>query len=261
MWSLHQRLEDEINEKTCRAEIQSFQEHGQRVPVLGRRLHDDPTHDVELIYGARRLFVARYLNIPLQVELCSHSDRAGIIAMNVENGQRTDISPYERGLGYARWLRTTHFASQEDLARALKLSSSQVSRLLTLAQLPRQIVDAFGGPRELPEAWGVQLAQTLRAPEMIERCVQAARRIMAADQRRPADEVYRLLLAAVSSRRRLRASAEDRVVRDEGGASLFSIRSRKDSVAFIVPLRSASPDTIQQIASAIENAVAQELES
>jgi hypothetical protein len=38
MWSLHDRMEEYLNEETCRAEIQSFLKNGQLIPVLGRRL-------------------------------------------------------------------------------------------------------------------------------------------------------------------------------------------------------------------------------
>jgi len=253
MWALHERLEEDINEKTCKAEIQSFQEHGQLIPVLGRRLHQDRTHEVELIYGARRLFVARHLNMPLLVELCSYSDREGIIAMNIENGQRLDISAYERGLGYEHWLRAGCFASQQDLARALTLSRSHVSRMLKVATLPRPIVDAFGGPRALPESWGVHLAQLLEMPGRLEQCLQTAKEIMAITSRPAPHEVYRMLLESMSSQHRRKVSAHDRVVRTEGGASLFSIRSQGDSIAIIVPLRGLPPDTFQDIANAIEN--------
>jgi ParB-like chromosome segregation protein Spo0J len=67
------------------------------VPALGRPLHGDLEFDVEIIYGARRLFVARHLNMPLQVELREMSDREALVAMDIENRLRTDISPYERG--------------------------------------------------------------------------------------------------------------------------------------------------------------------
>lgn len=66
MWSLHDRCDRHVNEETCRAEIESFATHGQLVPAPGRLLRDDPDHEVELIYGARRLFVARHLNRPLK---------------------------------------------------------------------------------------------------------------------------------------------------------------------------------------------------
>lgn len=252
MWWLHQRLEEDINEKTCKPEIQSFLEHGQFIPVLGRRLQADPTHEVELIYGSRRLFVARHLNLPLLIKLSQCSDREGIIAMNLENEQRTDISAYERGLNYARWLRAGHFASQEDLAQTLKMSPSQVSRYLQVAQLPRVIVDAFGGPGGLPKAWGVQLAQALKTATLKERCVQAANRIVAAAARPTPAETYRTLLAAADAKRQPRASARDKVIKDEAGASLFRIRSNEDSVSLIVPMLGVPSLCFQEIESAID---------
>src|SRR5579862_455650 len=98
MWSLHDRLEDYLTEDTCKAELESFEKHGQLVPALGRPLHGNPDFDIELIFGARRLFVAKLLNRPLRVQVRAMNDREAILAMDVENRHRKDISPYERGL-------------------------------------------------------------------------------------------------------------------------------------------------------------------
>jgi ParB family chromosome partitioning protein len=135
----------------------------------------DPSHDIELIYGARRLFVARHLNKSLQVELRELSDREAIVWMDIENRHRKDISPYERGLSYARWLQKGHLQSQEEIGRALKVSSSQVSRLLKLARLPSAIVAAFGSPIEICEGWGLELIEALEDPSRRQATMQAAR--------------------------------------------------------------------------------------
>ncbi len=155
LWVLHDRLEEHVTEETCKAEIESFLSRGQLVPALGRALRGDPDYDVELIYGARRLFVARHVNKPLMVELQELTDHEAILAMHIENRQRLDISPYERGLSYVSWLRAGHFASQGELARALGISTSQVSRLCRLAGLPAVVVDAFRNPAEIREEWGL----------------------------------------------------------------------------------------------------------
>src|SRR5271170_8315863 len=141
MWDYHDRLEETITEESCQTEIASFHAHGQVVPVLGRRLPKDATHDIELIFGARRLFVARHLSVPIKVELRDLTDREAIIAMGIENRQRKDISAYERGLSYRRWLKSKQFESQTEIANALKISASQVSRLLQIARLPSVIME------------------------------------------------------------------------------------------------------------------------
>ena len=158
MWQLHDRLEDCIDEATCRAEIESFVEHGQLIPALGRRTSNSPDYDVELVYGARRLFVARHLNKPLLVDLRDElSDREAAIALDIENRQRRNLSPYERGMCYARWLRAGHFKSQGDLVRTLKVSAAQTSRLLKLARLPSVVVSAFESGLDICEQWGMDL--------------------------------------------------------------------------------------------------------
>jgi ParB family transcriptional regulator, chromosome partitioning protein len=165
LWDLHDRIETHITEESCRAEIESISRHGQIVPALGRPLRGTPDYDVELICGARRLFVARHIKRDLAVELREISDREALILMDTENRQRTDISPYERGMSYARWLRSGHFQSQDDVARALKISAAQVSRLLKVARLPAVVVDAFADPTEIHESWGLDLMAALEDPE------------------------------------------------------------------------------------------------
>jgi ParB-like chromosome segregation protein Spo0J len=80
-----------------------------------------------------RLFVVRHINKRLYVTIDDQiTDQRAIVAMDIESRHWLDISAYERGLSYARWAREGYLKSQEELARTLKLSPSQVSRLLRL---------------------------------------------------------------------------------------------------------------------------------
>jgi ParB family chromosome partitioning protein len=251
MWELNDRLDVHVNEETCSAEIESFSKHGQIVPVLGRPLIGDPNYKVELVFGTRRLFVARHLNKQLLVEVRPLSDREAIIAMDIENRQRTDISPYERGMSYARWMRAGHFGSQEDIAKALKISASQVSRLLKLAQLPTVIVDAFESGVSICEGWGLDLMEALEDPKRRQRTVQAARMICAQSPRPAAREVYRNLMASAARGRKVAASEHDEVIKDEGGNVLFRIRQQSNSIAFLLPLSKVSAKTLRRVSAAV----------
>ena len=252
MWSLHDRLQKHVSEDNCREEIHSFKEYGQLVPVLGRTLQGDPGADIELIYGARRLFVARHIKTALLVELRELSDREAIIAMDVENRQRQDLSPYERGLSYARWLRAGYFRSQHDLARALGLSASQVSRLLKLARLPSVIVEAFGSAVDIHEGWGSDLVDAIEDPARRTAAIRTARTINAAFPRPAASEVYRQLLASSARGRKLKALAHDQVVNGEDGTPLFRVRHQRNSIALVLPHEKVSHRCLE----AIEDAVA-----
>jgi len=246
VWALHDRLAEHITEESCRTEIASFTSQGQLIPVLGRLVCGDPEHDVELIYGARRLFVARHLNMPLQVELRDLSDREALSAMDIENRHRKDVSAYERGTSYARWLRASYFSSQEDIARALRISPAQVSRLLKLAQLPSVVVSAFESPRAIQEGWGLDLFRAWQCAQIRPLIAQRARAICERSPRPPGREVYRQLIAARSARR-TRGHQRDEVVTGNSGAPLFRIRFHRKAVALLVPTEKMSARTLERI--------------
>jgi len=251
MWALHDRFEAHVTEESCRAEIDSFERHGQLVPTLGRTLHGDPDYDVELIYGARRVFVARHINKPLLVELKEMSDREAVIAMDIENRQRADISPYERGMSYANWLSSGHFSSQDDIARALRVSSSRVSRLLRLARLPSVIVNAFTSPLDICETWGLDLIDAMDDPHRRQHTVLKARAIGGITPRPPAREVYQALLAAAAHGRKPKTRARDEVVKDRNGTPLFRISRRSNSVALLLPVEKLSAQTMDKLRHAV----------
>ena len=258
MWLLHDRLEEDVTEESCRNEIASFKLHGQIVPALGRPLHGDLSHDVELIYGARRLFVARHLNRPLRVEVREMTDRDAIIAMDIENRQRTDISAYERGISYARWLRGGHFSSQEELARALKVSPSQVSRLLKIARLPTVIVAAFEHAVDICEGWGLDLIEALDDPVRRQATMQKARALERVVPRPVPREVYRQLLSASLPGRKVKLRVHDEVVKDRGGRPLFRIRQQSNCYSIVLPVDKVSERALQEIRKSISSILQEE---
>lgn len=239
MWRLHDRLDDSVTEASCRAEIESISRQGQLVPALGRQLHGDAQFDVELIYGARRLFVAQHLNQPLTVEIREMTDREAILAMDAENRHRKDISPYERGLSYARFLRSGEFSSQEELARTLKVSPSQVSRLLKLTRLPSVIISAFRTPLDICEWWGLDLLRCCEHPENRAQIIREARQIAQDSRHMSPSRIYSRLLNA-AARRRPSASTRDEVVKGHQGKALFRVRRQRKSIALLLPAAECS---------------------
>jgi ParB/RepB/Spo0J family partition protein len=245
VWGLHARLDESLTEESCRTEIESFAKHGQLIPALGRRLRGHADFDVELIYGARRLFVARHLNLPLLVELRDICDRDGIIAMDLENRLRQDVSPYERATSYDKWLRNGHFSSQDELASALQVSAAQVSRLLSLARLPTFVTTAFGRATDMCEAWGAELAIVLKDRQAQHRVMQAALSIAATTPRPPANEIYQQLCIAGKGRRASRGP--QRIVTDKQGAELFRVKQQRGWIVFSLSMNILSQRSIEEI--------------
>ncbi len=251
MWSLHDRFQEHLTEASCQTEIDSFRRHGQLLPAVGRAVTDHPDCEIELICGARRLFVARYLKQPLLVEVRELSDREAIVLMDIENRHRTDVCPYERGLGYARWLRSGLFSSQDDIARALRISPSQVSRLMKLARLPTVIVGAFGSPTDIHEVWGLDLVEAIEDPERRRLVVRKARAISEGSTRLAAREVYQLLLGACASGQKVKQRRHDKVVKDDSGNPLFRVRQQTGSIALLLPPGKVSARLLQELRGAV----------
>ena len=248
VWAQHERLEEHITEQNCKAEIQSFEEHGQQIPVLGRPVKgkSDSMCDVELVYGARRLFVARHLNVPLRVEIRDMTDQQAAIALDIENRQRKATSPYERALCYLRWLDAKVFASQEEIAAALRISPSQVSRAIRLAGLPSVLLEAFESPLDVCESWGIDLLalwqDTKRRAELTE-----IAESLAAESPRPApDKIFEQLMGPPQERKR-RARATDEIVRDLQGRTLFRVRRSRNNLAIILGSDQLSRSSLERL--------------
>jgi ParB family chromosome partitioning protein len=251
MWAGHNRLEEQITEETCREEIQSFTEHGQLLPVLARHLRADPTHDYELIFGSRRLFVACHLNVALKLEVRVLTDQEAAIALDIENRQRRDLSPYERGRSYINWLREGLFASQEELARSVGISASQVSRLIRLGQLPSVLLGVFPSPVEICEKWGRDLMDLWEDPQR-KQIIAAAAREMASEEPRPsALKAYKRLMATVGRRRRLiqpvSPAHHEEVVTDSDGSPLFRISVQQNRIALLLLCEPLLDDALAEI--------------
>jgi ParB/RepB/Spo0J family partition protein len=251
LWRLHDRLDETVTAESCRGEIESFLQHGQLVPVLGRKLRDGSSHKIELVYGARRLFVARHLNLPLRVELREISDRQAVIAMDIENRQRADLSAYERGMSYCKWLESGHFSSQDDVARALKISSSQVSRLVAVARLPPLIVEAFVDPAEICEGWGRSLLELLEDTRFASLIFRRAAEVRLMSPRARGADVYRMLIASIPANYLKRSRQVDEVMRDSDGVAIFRMQHQANGLAIRIPLKRLSRNALDEIRAAL----------
>jgi len=223
-----------------------MQRHGQLHPVLGRRLERRAGATIELIYGARRLFAATKLGINLLVDVRELGDRAAIVEMEIENRLRTDISPYERGMSYRRWLNTRLFASQSELAKELGISEAQVSRLLRYAELPAAVVGAFDSVRSIREEWAIALAKVCQDSGRRPGLMRRARAFSQAERRYSPQVVFRRLLADHLTSPDA-PQAREEVVKSSSGRPMYRIAIRTAAVHFIVPRDGLSERLVREL--------------
>lgn len=242
MWDLHDRMEDSLNRFKCRDITNSFSQQGQMIPALGRRVSDCPGIDVELIYGARRLFAARRLRVPINVQITDVDDTAAILMMFAENAVRKDLSPYERGIAFKCWLRRGYFSTQNELAEAIGLSVSTVSRLLSFASIPAVILGAFPDPTLVKEQWAVEIARLCDDPGRRKRAINTARKLKLSKSSASSRAIYKRLVG--TGRARPAEKNRSRIIRDpETGESLFRIREQNLSLSIRIPSAHVVDDT------------------
>ena len=246
VWSLHVRSEESITTASCASLIRSMRKHGQRLPVLARQRACPEGTEFELIYGARRLFAAQQLGIELLVDVREIDDRNAVIEMEVENRPRQDISPYERGVNYSRWLRAGYFKNQVELAKELGLSETRVSRLLRYAELPTVVVAAFNSVRDIKEEWAVRLAGICRDPKLRSDVMRRARERASSPQKDSPQCLYDSLLRGAGTDV-IKKRARDQVIKSASGKPLFRVAFRSDTLHVILPRAGMAPDALIEI--------------
>ena len=150
MWEGHNRNYELLNEERCKDLIEGFIAQGkQEIPAIVRRIFDDSGYDFEVICGARRHWTATYIrkekwdDFLYLIEPKELTDEQAFRLSDIENRDRDDISDYERALDYKKALKAYYDGEQKRMAQKLECDAGWLSRLLKLADLPKQIVMAY----------------------------------------------------------------------------------------------------------------------
>lgn len=256
VWELNDRIEEYVTEDSCRDEIASVERDGQLVPAVGRPLKGNPDYDIEIVCGARRLFIARHLGIPLRVEIRDLTDRQAAGAVEAENSLRKETSPYERGMWLARLMRQGLYRTQDEMARDLRITPTQVSRLLKFSELPAIVIGAFRSPHEILEAWAVELHKAWndeRRRLVIERC----RSFATALPRPAAASVYERLVASPTHGGRARSQTVRRIVKGPDGSLLLRLEWQRKEVVLRIPNALVDPAVEKELTRVVAEVLAQ----
>lgn len=147
----------------------------------------------EVVFGHRRHRACQELGLPVLAVVDNLDDRALFVEMERENRARKDLSAWEQGQMYRRALRLGLFPSNRKLAEAIGVDLSALGKALALADLPDELVRAFGSPLDLQFRWAKPLSDVwARHPE---RTLKRARALAADRQGRGAKAVFEALVA------------------------------------------------------------------
>ena len=258
MWEGHDRLPDLLNEEACREVINSMARDGQRHPVLARQAKRMTGVQYELIYGARRLFAARQLNMKLLACVREIDDAQAFVEMDIENRLRRDISPYERGMAFKAWLRAGYFRSQDEIAKTLGLSKTRISRLMKFSELPAALITAFSDARQIKESWAVTLAARCTHPDTRRHMLAVARLLREASMPLDPKQVYKRMIDTNRRTAVERLAARDEIIRSTAGTPLFRLSYRYNDVHVILPRDIVPACVAAEIAEAVKAVLAKQ---
>lgn len=178
IWKEHNRSYELLSAERCADLIEGFKRTGkQEFPAVVRGIPDDPSFDYELICGARRKWTATHLGWDLLIEVRELNDRQAFILQDLENRDREDISDYERALDYQQALPKYFENNRSQMAQFLEIDKSNFSKLLDLADMPRQIVEAYGDLRDFKTHHATTYKRLLADPATKRRVLDKAREL------------------------------------------------------------------------------------
>jgi ParB family chromosome partitioning protein len=181
---------------------ESLKAHGQETPIRVRPVKDSLPVEFEIVAGHRRHAACLALDAEMAggfkvlavVDPKAAESRDLVLKMYRENEERYDLSAFEKGRMFARWLEAGLYDSQRELAAAIGLGEAAAAKYLAVASLPVAVLAAFGDERVIPMNWGPTLSQALKTDTAA--VLKAAERL---SQRKPlaaADAVLRTLVSA-----------------------------------------------------------------
>jgi ParB family chromosome partitioning protein len=231
--------------KSLKKEIESA---GGNVQPIKVRPIPEAVGEYEIVFGHRRHRACLELGLDVLTLVDELTDADLFTQMDRENRQRADLRPYEQGVMYARALDEGLFTSMRKLAESVGVDVGGVSKLVALARLPSDVLQAFVSPLDIQFQWGPVIAAAMQKnPDFV---LRRAREIASRTPRANAAQVFRALVSDESAAEGRADEMTQTVVTGKGGATAkISFNEKRGS--FEISLKGLS----KQRASDIEKSI------
>lgn len=131
------------------------------IPVLNGST-PPPTLGFELVFGHRRHRACLELGLPVLAVVEETTDVSLFEQMERENRGRKNLSAWEQGVMYRKALDDGLYSSLRRLSESLGVDLSLVSKSVSLARLPEEVVAAFATPLDIQFRWASVLAEAMQ---------------------------------------------------------------------------------------------------
>nr|WP_237387345.1 ParB/RepB/Spo0J family plasmid partition protein [Xenorhabdus sp. Sc-CR9] len=243
VWSGNERDQDFLNENALSDIIPTFKTVGQQNPAFGR----DISGVIEVADGSRRRKAAILTGRDYIVLVGDLDDNQMEWLSNVGNDYRP-TSAFERGRRYERLL-PKFDGSISQLALAENISRKIITRCISTAKIPREIIALFSHPGELSARSGDSLYKSYQIDNELMLSVTGE---LTEKQKNgeifSADEIIRLLSNAVIKHKKQDIDAIERVF-NPGARAIY----RGNQFTLTIDKTKIPDSIIQQIEKLLEN--------
>ncbi|RWI62990.1 plasmid partitioning protein RepB [Mesorhizobium sp.] len=131
------------NEQEFKELLEAIRENGQNSPILVRP-HPKNAGRYMVVFGHRRVQVANALGRKVRAVVKEMEDREHVLTLGQENSARANVPFIERALFAADLARLRYDEDNATILKALSIDRTTLSKMLSVASLPAQVLEAIG---------------------------------------------------------------------------------------------------------------------
>ncbi|MUZ74473.1 plasmid partitioning protein RepB [Agrobacterium vitis] len=144
--------------------LQAIKEFGQTTPILVRPSSTDAKRYM-VVFGHRRLKVARELGVPVKAIVKKLDDITSAIVQGQENAARSNLSFIERAF-FAQNLIASGM-TKETVRSSLAVDEAMISKMLAVVEaVPASVIQALGASKKIGRDKWLSLRQLVLAPAL-----------------------------------------------------------------------------------------------
>jgi ParB family transcriptional regulator, chromosome partitioning protein len=148
--------------------LAAIRERGQDTPILVRP-HPQKSGRYMVVFGHRRLEVARQLGRKVRAVVKSMDDRTHVVAQGQENSARSNLSFIEKAIFARRLTELNYDGDNATVMAALAIDKTTLSKMLSVASLPSPILDVAQGAKSIGRDRWYEFKKLLERPANMEK--------------------------------------------------------------------------------------------
>jgi ParB family chromosome partitioning protein len=162
------RIEDDEQEFSDL--VEAIRDRGQDSPILVRP-HPEISERYMVVFGHRRLRAAKHLGRKVRAVVKDLKDADHLLAQGQENSARASLSFIEKAM-FAHQIARLHPDNDNRLVMsALSLDKATLSKMLSVASIPTEIVTAVGAAKGIGRDRWYELKSLLEKPANLKRAI------------------------------------------------------------------------------------------